>query len=108
MARGEFDGLSGRGRPLHLEDLSMVPEDLRAGYIMLKNAGVLPDEIELRKEMVTLEALIDVCSDPEERTRLRKDLNWKLVRFRLLMERRRPRAPTEYRAKLLARFGHRR
>jgi len=109
MARGDFDGLAGKGRPLRLEDLSMVPEDLRAGYIMLKNAGVLPEEIELRKEMVTLEALLEACEDPDQRTRLRKDLNWKLVRFRLLMERRRrPRgALHDYRAKLLARFGPR-
>jgi len=106
MARGDFDNLAGRGRPLRLEDLSKVPDDLRAGYILLKNAGVLPEEMALRKEMVTLEALVDACADAEERTRLRQDLNWKLIRFRTLMERRRPRAVAhEYRAKLLKRLS---
>ena len=106
MARGDFDNLAGRGQPLRLEDLSKVPEDLRAGYILLKNAGVLPEEMQLRKEMVTLEALVDTCADPEERIRLRKDLNWKVMRFRMLMERRRPLAVAgEYRAKVLNRLS---
>jgi hypothetical protein len=106
MARGDFDNLAGRGQPLRLEDLSKVPEDLRAGYILLKNAGVLPEEMQLRKEMVTLEALVDACADPEERIRLRKDLNWKVMRFRMLMERGRPLAVAgEYRAKVLNRLS---
>ena len=106
IERGELDDLAGKGKPLPLEDLSRVPEDLRAGYLLLKNAGVLPEQMAARKEMVTLEALIDACSDPEERTRLRKDLNWKIVRYRMLMERRPQRAvPERYRAKLLSRLA---
>jgi hypothetical protein len=106
IERGDFDDLSGKGKPLALEDLSRVPEDLRGGYLVLKNAGVLPEEMIARKEMVTLGALIDACSDPEERTRLRKDLNWKIVRYQMMMERRRPHAiPQRYRAKLLRRLA---
>ncbi|MGH7896445.1 MAG: DnaJ family domain-containing protein [Candidatus Binatia bacterium] len=105
MQRGDFDDLPSKGRPLRLDDLSRVPEELRAGYLLLKNAGVLPEEMQLRKETVTLQALIDACRDPEERTRLRKDLNAKLVRFRILMERRGKSLPHEYRAKLLGRLA---
>ena len=106
IARGDFDDLSGKGRPLALEDLSAVPEDLRAGYLLLKNAGVLPEEMQLRKEMVSLEALLDPCGDPSERTRLRRDLHWKLIRFQVLMERRRPCARAqEYRGKLIAKIA---
>src|SRR5262245_12455488 len=106
IARGELDDLPGSGKPLELEVLSHVPEDRRAGYLLLKNAGVLPEEMRLRKEMVTLEALLDACADADERTRLRRDLNWKMIRFQVLMERRRPRAvPLEYRRKLVAKLG---
>jgi len=106
IARGDFDDLAGKGQPLSLEDLSAVPEDLRAGYLLLKNAGVLPEEMQIRKEMVTLEALLDACADPRERTRLRRDLNWKMIRFQVLMERRRPCARAqEYRAKLIAKIA---
>jgi len=106
IARGDFDDLAGKGRPLELEDLSAVPDDLRAGYLLLKNAGVLPEEMQLRKEMVSLETLLDACVDPRERTRLQRDLHWKRIRFQMLMERRRPcaRAP-EYRAKMIAKLG---
>lgn len=106
IARGDFDDLAGKGRPLSLEDLSSVPEDLRAGYLLLKNAGVLPEEMQIRKEMMTLEALLDNCTDPQERTQRRRDLNWKMIRFQVLMERRRPCARAqEYRAKLTAKIG---
>jgi hypothetical protein len=106
IARGELEDLPGSGKRLELEDLSQVPEDLRAGYLLLKNAGVLPEEMQLRKEMVTLESLLDACADADERMRLRKDLNWKVIRFQVLMERRRPRAvPLEYRRKLVARLA---
>ena len=33
---GAFDNLPGKGKPLDLEDLSWVPEDLRIGYLVLK------------------------------------------------------------------------
>jgi hypothetical protein len=106
IARGDLEDLPGSGKRLELENLSQVPEDLRVGYLLLKNAGVLPEEMQVRKEMVTLEALLDACADAEERTRLRKDLNWKMIRFQVLMERRRPRAlPQEYRRKLVAKLG---
>ena len=106
ITRGELDDLPGRGKRLDLEDLSRVPEDLRAAYLLLKNAGVLPEEMQVRKEMVTLEALLDACADAEERTRMRKDLNWKMIRFQVLMERRRPRVvPQEYRGKVAARLA---
>ena len=39
---GLFDSLPGKGKPLGLEDLSGVPEDLRVGYHILKNANMLP------------------------------------------------------------------
>lgn len=105
LARGELDDLPGKGKPLPLEDLSRVPGEVRVGYLLLRNAGVLPEEMELRKEMVTLEALIDACHDAEDRTRLRKDLNARWIRYRILMERRGTSgACAEYRGKLLARL----
>lgn len=52
--RGDFDALPGSGKPLCLDDDSHVPESLRAGYRLLKNAGCLPPELEQRREAVTL------------------------------------------------------
>jgi hypothetical protein len=39
MPRGEFDALPGADRPLVLDDDRLAPEELRAAYRVLKNAG---------------------------------------------------------------------
>ena len=61
--KGEFDNLPGKGKPLELEDLSWVPEELRIGYHVLKNAHVLPPEAELLKDIHTLEDLLKHVED---------------------------------------------
>ena len=45
IARGELDDLPGAGRPLDLDDDALVPEELRAAYRILKNAGIAPPEV---------------------------------------------------------------
>lgn len=87
MARGEFDNLALKGAPLPVEDLSNIPEELRMGYRILKNAGVLPEELEVRREIVDLRKLLAACTDEEERTTLRKRLTARQLRFTMLMER---------------------
>lgn len=58
--RGEFDGLPGAGRPLDLDDDALVPEELRAAYRLLKNAGCLPPELEALREIdALLERIVD-------------------------------------------------
>ena len=56
--RGELEHLPGEGRPLVLDDDRNVPEELRVAYRVLRNAGVLPPEIELRHEIASVEALL--------------------------------------------------
>jgi hypothetical protein len=53
IERGEFDDLPGKGNPLELgENDRTVPAELRMAYRMLKNAGLLPPEVELHKEIL--------------------------------------------------------
>jgi DnaJ-like protein len=84
---GAFDDLPGKGKPLELEDLSWVPEELRIGYHILKNAHVLPPEAELRKDINTLEDLLKHVEDDGERRALAKSLQWKVIRLDLLRRR---------------------
>ena len=58
LERGELANLPGEGRPLALEDDALVPEDLRAAYRILKNAGYVPPEVEALTEIAQLENLI--------------------------------------------------
>ena len=49
IAAGELDDLPGAGKPLELEDDALVPEELRMTFRILRNAGIVPPEIEQAK-----------------------------------------------------------
>ena len=84
---GAFDNLPGMGKPLELEDLSWVPEDLRICYHVLKNAHVLPPEVELLKDIHSLEDLLKHVEDEDERRSLAKTIQWKMIRLDMLKRR---------------------
>ncbi|HMC06835.1 MAG TPA: DUF1992 domain-containing protein [Solirubrobacterales bacterium] len=88
MDRGEFDDLAGAGRPLEFEDLSRVPADMRLAYKVLRNAEVLPPEVELRREIYSLGRLIDSTVDEDERAELRRRRRLHELRYSILIERR--------------------
>ncbi|MDW6003902.1 DnaJ family domain-containing protein [Vibrio mangrovi] len=54
LQKGELDHLQGSGQPLALEDWSLIPESLRVGYHLLKNAGYIPPELAQRQEALRL------------------------------------------------------
>ncbi len=85
--KGDFDNLPGKGKPLVLQDLSAVPEDLRMAYQVLKNAHVLPPEAELLNDIHVLEDLLKHVEDEGERTALARSLQWKIIRLDLLKRR---------------------
>src|SRR5512135_1072 len=81
IERGDFDHLENSGRPLNLEDETWIPEDLRSAYRVLKNAGCIPPELELRKEVLNLRELLDTIDDDKERIRKIRELNFKLMKL---------------------------
>lgn len=87
MARGEFANLPGAGKPLRLEDDSMVPGELRISYKVLKNAGCIPLELELRKEIITLRDLLRTLEDEGSKKDKYRELNYKLLKLNLMMRR---------------------
>lgn len=84
MARGEFANLPGAGKPLRLEDDAMVPEDLRLAYKVLKNAGCIPPELELRKEILTLRDLLRTIEGEDAKMDIVRKLNAKLLKLNLM------------------------
>jgi hypothetical protein len=84
---GEFDRLEGAGRPVNLEAYFATPEELRAGYAVLKSAGVLPEEAALLKEINELAARLEAARDPAERERLRREIDGLKLKYDLLNER---------------------
>ncbi len=67
QAEGAFDNLQGTGKPLQLDDESMVPEEDRVGYRMLRNAGFAPPWIELQKTIREKRAQLDTWRETKTR-----------------------------------------
>ena len=70
-----------RNRPLPPSNDSLIPEDLRIAYKMLKNGGYLPPEIETRKEIQQLEDLIAATEDEHTRVKQIKKLNYLVMKL---------------------------
>lgn len=87
IANGEFDNLPGKGKPLILEDESDVPPHLRMSFKILKNANILPEEVQLRKDICLLRQQLLVMHDESEQRNLRRQIGDLETRFNILMER---------------------
>jgi len=79
--KGDLDNLPGSGEPLVLQDDRHVPEDLRLAFKILKNADYLPLEIELKKEIVQTEELLENMGDTAEKYRILKKLNFLIMKL---------------------------
>ncbi|MCB9876849.1 MAG: DUF1992 domain-containing protein [Planctomycetes bacterium] len=83
-ADGKLQNLAGAGRRLVLEDLSAVPDELRAGYLLLKGNGFLPPELEAKKQYLQLADLLAACTDDERRPVLRDQVAAARLRYERL------------------------
>jgi hypothetical protein len=75
MTEGTLADLSHwKDKPLPPDDMANVPDDLRMAYRLLKNAGYLPEEVVVRKEINRLEQLLETCTDEQEKVRQLKKI----------------------------------
>ncbi len=78
---GDFDNLEGQGKPFKFEE-QHVPEELRLAHKVLKNAGFLPPELELKKKISQVEQLLGETNyDSPERSKIQKKLNYLLTKL---------------------------
>ncbi len=87
MQRGDFDDLPGKGKPIDLTAYFDTPEEVRMAYSMLKNAGLVPREVELLKEIAELKQMESALVDEKKRLKIRKEIEKKQIEFSLMMER---------------------
>jgi hypothetical protein len=83
MQNGEFDNLPGKGKPLKLDDDSHVPSELRMAYKILKNAGCLPPELEIKKEILELKDLLETLEDEKEIYLCCRRLNFLIMKLNM-------------------------
>ena len=84
QARGAFDNLPGAGAPLQLDDDAMVPEELRAAYRILKNAGYVPPEVEALRDFREIEQMLERARSDDERNALAGKFTALLMRAGLM------------------------
>jgi len=87
LSQGVFDNLPGAGKPLEIEDLSHVPEDMRMAYKILRNAGCLPPELEERKEINRLVDLLEHCEDEQEHVRQMQRVRFMVTQAKIRFQR---------------------
>ena len=63
IERGDFDNLEGMGEPFEKEEGIHIAPELRLAYKIMKNADLLPPEIQTLKEIERLEELLSGIDD---------------------------------------------
>ncbi len=79
--KGCFNNLCGKGKRLKLENDRHVPEEMRLAFKILKNAGFVPPEIELKKEIHQTKDLLAGVKDVAEKHRMIKKLNFLVMKL---------------------------
>jgi len=86
IENGELENLSLLGQPLDLDDGQFVPLHLRMSQKILKNAGLLPPVLQLKKEILQLSERLAEATDESVRESIKRRLFEKTLRHDLLME----------------------
>ena len=84
--RGDFDNLPGKGKPIDLSTYFDTPEEVRNAYAILKNAGMVPAEVELLQEIAALKDRLAAASEEGERIRILRQIRGKQLQFNVKME----------------------
>ncbi|HQR19729.1 MAG TPA: DUF1992 domain-containing protein [Burkholderiaceae bacterium] len=73
---GELSRAASYGKPLaDMEGWHETPEALRMPFKILKDAGVVPREVEMFRERAELAKQVLECTDPEQQRALRQKLS---------------------------------
>ena len=86
IATGEFENLPGEGKPLDLDAYFATPEHLRMGYSILKSAEIIPEEMELLRQIENLKRSLESATNQVEKKAIGRQLSEKLTSFNMRME----------------------
>lgn len=84
---GQFCDLQGKGRPLDLEGYFAAPSSLRAGFGVLKSAGLVPPEVEAMRYVNVLRERLKSVANSDEQTALEKEILMRETEVAMAMER---------------------
>lgn len=87
LEAGDERTLAGKGRPLDLHAYFAAPSSLRAGFGMLKSAGVVPPEVEAMRSVNWLRERLAKAGDDAEKESLRQELIVRETELAMALER---------------------
>jgi Domain of unknown function (DUF1992) len=87
-ASGELRSAPSFGRPLAQDaGWEQTPDELRLPFKILKDAGVVPPEVEVMREIAELQRQLAGCSDPAVQQTLQTQISDKRQHLALRLER---------------------
>ena len=93
IRNGEFDNLEGSGKPLDHSDYFSAPPELRMSFHLLKNAGIVPEEVELLNSIHRITGHIKSSLTSDEKERLTREKVLLQNKYNMLKEQRVLRGP---------------
>jgi len=87
IERGKFQNLPGQGKKLDLDEYFNTPEDVRLGYGLLKSNDFVPEEVQLLKDIESLQEKLKKTTSDEECNCLRREIESRRLKFNLLIDR---------------------
>ncbi|UQA58465.1 DUF1992 domain-containing protein [Polyangium aurulentum] len=85
-ARGAFDDLPGKGKPLPRDTLEGLASEERMAALIHRSAGSAPEEVELIREIAELREALAAAQAPAEKKRIEAELQKKTTRLTILFE----------------------
>lgn len=87
-ASGELRAAPSFGKPLPVDaGYEQTPDELRLPFKILKDAGVVPPEVEVMREITALQHELEACGDPAAQRMLQQRLAEKRQHLALRLER---------------------
>jgi hypothetical protein len=86
IERGEFDNLPGKGKPLPFSQDFLEPPHQRLANKLLKNAGIAPIEISLRRELAQLKQEYARAKNAQERHALLREIRLMVLRINVMRQ----------------------
>jgi hypothetical protein len=87
MARGEFENLPNKGKPLDLTEYFNTPEEFRVAASILKNAGIKPREADMLREIAELKEKLASTEDNGEQASIQERIQYLQIGLNLALER---------------------
>jgi hypothetical protein len=86
QARGDFDNLPGKGKPIDLSAYFETPEEIRVAQSVLKNGGFTSREVDLLNEIAELKQVLISMTDEKRKKLVQKQIQERQIEFNLRME----------------------